>query len=118
MVSVVSQSIDVSRGQNEREEPKAKRRKVRRKTQKSRDLSQITKAFLIIILTFSICWVPRGIANIWTLLKDRKSVPLPLEIISTLLIFSTAAINPLVYGYYRTDMRNAFKVLIRDFPLP
>ena len=112
MVSEPTASRDASRDGKIRKERKP-RRNVARKTQKRKDLNQITKAFLIIVLTFSICWLPRGIANIWTLTNDRTSVPLPLEIVSTLLIFSTTAINPLVYGYYRMDMRNAFKMTIR-----
>ena len=88
------------------------RRKTTRNAQQNRDLNQITTAFLIIVLTFAICWIPRGIANIWTLIRGRSAIPLPLEIVSTLLIFTTAAANPLVYGYYRTDMRNAFKSII------
>ena len=109
MVSESSQSRNIGKGQKT-VKGQTPTPKVARKIQKSKDLNQITKAFLMIVLTFSVCWIPRGIANIWTLLKDRKSVPLSLEITSTLLIFSTAAFNPLVYGYYRTDMRNALKV--------
>lgn len=80
-----------------------------RKLQQTKDLNQITVAFLIIVLTFAVCWIPRGVANIWTLLRGRSSVPLALEIVSTLLIFTTPAADPVVYGYYRTDMRNAFR---------
>eukprot|EP00794_Sanderia_malayensis_P020575 gene20575-22599_t len=80
--------------------------------QNSNRLSQVTKAFLIIVITFLICWIPRGIANIWAVSKERSSVPLQLEVYSTLLIFSTSALNPIVYGFCRADFRRAFKQVV------
>ena len=78
----------------------------------NKQLSQVTKAFLVVVITFAICWIPRGIANIWATIKGRPNVPIQLEIISTILIFMISALNPIVYGACNRDFRRTIKKII------
>ena len=88
---------------------KSSSRKSKRRTAME---NRVTKTLLAVALAFVICWIPRGIANLWALFKNREAVPRALEYASTAFVFLNSAVNPLLYGAFHRDFGKAFKAIL------
>lgn len=73
---------------------------------------RVTKMLLAVVMAFVVCWIPRGIANLWAIFKGREAVPRALEYSSTVFVFFNAAVNPVLYGAFHQDFQRAFRRII------
>ena len=73
---------------------------------------RVTRSLLAVGFCFALCWLPRGVANLWAVFISRKAVPRVLEFVSTAFIFANSAVNPVLYAALHQEFRRAFKRLL------
>ena len=62
--------------------------------------AKITKTFVVVVLAFVMCWVPTGIIEIMNIVNRYHNVvkvPVFAIFLQTIFIFTSSAINPLIY---------------------
>ena len=74
--------------------------------------NRVTKTLLAVALAFVVCWIPRGLANLWALFEGRQAVPRALEYASTTFVFFNSAVNPMLYGALHRDFGKAFRKIL------
>ena len=74
--------------------------------------ARVTKTVLAVAMAFVVCWIPRGVANLWALSVGRVAVPRALEYSSTVFVFLNAAVNPVLYGALHQEFKRAFKRIL------
>jgi hypothetical protein len=67
------------------------------------------KVFAVLIITFSVCWLPLIIINIIEALGFDKSVPTKLIEVSLFTLVGNSSIDPFIYSLYKTDFRKALR---------
>ena len=72
-----------------------------------------TLSCLLVVVTFVLCWLPRGFYYFFYLVSQPKLVtPLLRKMSVTFLLFQSST-NPLIYSFYRREFRQAVKTLIK-----
>ncbi|XP_031556398.1 tyramine receptor Ser-2-like [Actinia tenebrosa] len=67
------------------------------------------KVFAVLMITFSVCWLPLIVINIIEALGFQKSVPEKLIVVSLYTLVGNSLIDPFIYSLYKTDFRRAFR---------
>ena len=67
------------------------------------------KVFALLMITFSVCWLPLIVINIIEALGFRKSVPQKLIVVSLYTLVGNSLIDPFIYSLYKADFRRAFR---------
>ena len=79
--------------------------------------AKITKTLVIVVVGFVLCWLPTGIIegmNVITLDIDNPSFKVPTFVIflQTIFIFTSSAINPLIYTFTNRRFRRDYIALL------
>ena len=61
---------------------------------------------------FFICWCPYVCTQTWFIWSGSDSIPYGLDYISTLLIFTSCAVNPIVFMSLNKEFRRALKLML------
>lgn len=67
------------------------------------------KVFAVLMITFSVCWLPLIVINIIEALGFKKSVPQKLIVVSLYTLVGNSLIDPFIYSLYKADFRKAFR---------
>lgn len=67
------------------------------------------KVFAVLIVTFSVCWLPLIIINIIEALGFASSVPNKLKEVSLFTLVGNSLIDPFIYSLYKSDFRRALR---------
>ncbi|XP_019621612.1 PREDICTED: probable G-protein coupled receptor No9 [Branchiostoma belcheri] len=84
----------------------AKKRKARE------DDIKLTKSFVVVILVFTICWLPFCVTMFWSVFSPTP-VPRLVDMAALMLGYSNSCWNPIIYGVMNSKFRAAFKELLR-----
>lgn len=74
-----------------------------------RNEMRLTTSFLVVIMTFVICWLPYCVAMFWSLLRP---VPRAFDITTLLLGYFNSCCNPIIYGILNKNFRKGYKALL------
>lgn len=87
--------------------------KTRKNTKQYLQLSKGTLSCVLVVITFVVCWLPRGFYYFFYLINQPELVtPLLRKMSVTFLLFQSST-NPLIYSFYRREFRQAIKTLIK-----
>ena len=75
---------------------------------------KITKTLVVVIGAYLVCFLPAAAVNLVEMLRPNYKIPLWIDIISMVLVFSNHANNPLIYGVFNKQYRRAFKEVALD----
>jgi len=67
------------------------------------------KVFALVGLTFAVCWLPLIIINIFSVFGYPDLVPMAFLDASLYSLVGNALADPLIYSFYKSDYRRAFK---------
>ena len=100
--------------QNERERTEQGRRAVWRATYETRKRRKGTRACVLVVFMFVLCWLPRIVYNLSYVIKPPGlASPLFLRL-AFLSLYLQSSTNPFIYSFYRSEFRRAaFKLLSR-----
>lgn len=88
----------------------------RTQEQNKRKISERSKlvcSLLVVVVAYFLCTTPFSVTKlIKVIAMDRDSIPRGINLVATLLGYVASAINPLIYGIFRRDFRNAYKHLL------
>ncbi|XP_078681702.1 putative G-protein coupled receptor No18 [Branchiostoma floridae x Branchiostoma belcheri] len=88
-----------------RKHEEAKKRKARE------DDIKLTKSFVVVILVFTICWLPFCVTMFWSVFSPTP-VPRLVDMAALMLGYSNSCWNPIIYGVMNSKFRAAFKELL------
>ena len=88
-----------------------KRRKMREKAQKTRKEIKVTKIMFMGVIAYAVCWLPAFMTTVLFLTGAKKPTPTQLYTIVTLVELKMA-INPLIYGVWNNQFRQAIGALL------
>ncbi|KAK3730746.1 hypothetical protein QZH41_007125 [Actinostola sp. cb2023] len=72
---------------------------------------RITKTLIIIIVAYLVCFIPPAVANLIEMGLPNYRIPFWVDVISMNLVFTNHANNPVIYGFFNRQYRQAFKEL-------
>lgn len=81
--------------------------KERRKTNRERDDSRLTKLMLLIFLCFLFCFLPLMLVNVF---DDKIRFPV-LNVLASILAWASSVINPFIYAASNRQYRSAYSKL-------
>ncbi|XP_072034533.1 melatonin receptor type 1B-like [Amphiura filiformis] len=70
---------------------------------------RMTKLMVLIFSLIMICWTPFCIVHFF---KKDYDVPVPLERLAVMLVYSNSSFNPYIYAWLNSNFRNAYKVIL------
>ena len=76
---------------------------------------KITKTLLVVIAAYVVSFAPAVIVNFMKIGLPTFKIPLWIEILFQVLLFSNHANNPIIYGALNKQYRKAFKDIFRNF---
>lgn len=86
---------------------------IERNRKKVSERSKIVWSLLVVVLAYFICTTPFSVTKlIKVIVNDKNFIPGPINLTASLLGYVASAINPLIYGIFRRDFRNAYKQLL------
>ena len=75
---------------------------------------KITKTLFVVIAAYVVCFAPAAIVNLLKMVIPTFKIPLWIDILFTILVFSNHANNPIIYGALNKQYRKAFKDIFKD----
>ncbi|XP_046848328.1 melanopsin-B-like [Xenia sp. Carnegie-2017] len=73
---------------------------------------QVTSSLLLVATAFAIFWLPRGLVNFIAIVNRRDSIPRAAEYTTTVFIFMSSFINPIIYAFFQRQYKEAFKEIL------
>ena len=70
---------------------------------------RMTKLMMLIFLLLIICWTPFCLVHFF---KKDYNVPVPLERLAVMLVYSNSSFNPYIYAWLNSNFRRAYKVIL------
>ena len=75
--------------------------------------SRVTASLLLVAAAFAIFWLPRGLVNLSAVIVGRESVPKAVEYLTSVFIFMSSFVNPLIYALFHYEYNKAFRQILR-----
>lgn len=75
---------------------------------------KITKTLAVVIGAYLICFIPAATINLIEMVNPSFKIPLWIDILSMILVFSNHANNPIIYGALNKQYRKAFRDIFRN----
>ncbi|XP_035691799.1 D(2) dopamine receptor-like [Branchiostoma floridae] len=73
---------------------------------------KLTKSFVVVIVVFTLCWLPFCVAMFWSVFSPTP-VPRLVDMATLMLGYSNSCWNPIIYGVMNKKFRAVFKELLR-----
>ncbi|XP_076314324.1 G-protein coupled receptor moody-like [Tachypleus tridentatus] len=102
---VLKRSANRIRGHSNAE---TKEQKKDRDAKKRKEEWRVTRMVLIIFCSFLVCYLPITIVKV----ADKQAKYPTLHILGYILIYSSASINPVIYGVFNKQYRQAYKTVL------
>lgn len=75
--------------------------------------SRAIRSLVIVAVAYFVCFTPFSVTKLIKVISDSNdSVPGYINLTSSLIAYCSSAVNPLIYGIFRSDFRLAYKLLI------
>ena len=76
---------------------------------------QVVKVFIVVVITFAVCWIPIHIVMILRALSMWANTPplITIQIISHVLAYTNSCLNPIIYGFLYKPFRLGLKISVR-----
>ena len=74
--------------------------------------SRVTQSLLLVAAAFAIFWLPRGLVNFSAVIIGRDSVPKAIEYLSSVFIFMSSFVNPIIYALFHYEYNKAFRRIL------
>ena len=74
--------------------------------------AKITKMLFVTLVAFLVCWTPAIITDIFDAFHGQYSLPRQVYFWQIVLYASSSAINPIIYGFMRRELRMAYKEVL------
>ncbi|XP_028409890.1 G-protein coupled receptor 161-like [Dendronephthya gigantea] len=75
--------------------------------------SRVTTSLLMVAAAFAIFWLPRGLVNFSAVVSGRDSVPTAVEYLTSVFIFMSSFVNPIIYALFHYEYNKAFRKILR-----
>ncbi|CAH1252990.1 DRD2 [Branchiostoma lanceolatum] len=73
---------------------------------------KLTKSFVVVIVVFTICWLPFCVTMFWSVFSPTP-VPRLVDMATLMLGYSNSCWNPIIYGVMNNKFRAVFKEILR-----
>lgn len=74
--------------------------------------AKITKMLFVTLVAFLVCWTPAIITDVFEAFYGQYSLPLQVYFWQIVLYASSSAVNPIIYGFMRRELRMAYKQVL------
>lgn len=71
--------------------------------------AKITKMLFVTLLAFLVCWTPAIITDVFEAFYGQYSLPRQVYFWQIVIYASSSAVNPVIYGFMRRELRTAYK---------
>ena len=86
----------------------------REKSKENAISTRIVWSLLVVVFAYFICTTPFSLTKLIKVIATRENfIPGPINLTASLLGYVASAINPLIYGIFRRDFRQAYKRLFQ-----
>ena len=77
--------------------------------------ARVTKTLVIVVIGFVVCWAPTGITQAMDITKPihKTKVPAFLILLQTIFMFTSSAINPLIYIFTNRTFKREYVMFLR-----
>nr|CAB3220197.1 adenosine receptor A2a [Phallusia mammillata] len=89
-------------------------RKMKRKSQLLRREFRAARSLFTVVGVFALCWLPLHVINCVTLFCPTCYTPAWLKDFAILLSHANSLVNPIIYAFNLTDMKQAFQTIIKE----
>ena len=73
-------------------------------------------SLLIVIIMYFVCMTPFSLTKLYKVAaQNEKSLPGYLNLMASIIGYLSSAVNPLIYGIFRKDFRQAYRLMFRKF---
>ena len=81
--------------------------------------AKVSKTLVTVVVGFAVCWAPTGINQAMDVTKPihKNKVPVFLIFLQTILIFTSSAINPLIYTFTNRRFKQEYMMFLRTLTL-
>lgn len=76
------------------------------------DEARITRMLFVTLIAFLVCWTPAVCTDVYEALWGQYSLPRQLYFWQLVLLVSNSAVNPVIYGLMRREVRKAYKDIL------
>lgn len=74
--------------------------------------AKITKMLFVTLVAFLVCWTPAIITDIFEAFYGQYSLPRQVYFWQIIIFASSSAVNPIIYGFMRQEIRTAYKEVL------
>ena len=74
--------------------------------------AKITKMLFVTLVTFLVCWSPAIITDVFEAFYGQHSLPRQVYFWQIIIFASSSAVNPIIYGFMRQEIRMAYKEVL------
>jgi hypothetical protein len=85
----------------------------RKKIKQQSASAKAVRSLLIVVLAYFICMTPFSVTKLIKVTVVEPILPGFVNVTSSIFAFASSVVNPLIYGIFRRDFRQAFKNMIR-----
>lgn len=76
------------------------------------DEARITRMLFVTLIAFLVCWTPVICTDVYEALSGPRSLPRQVYFWQVVLLASNSAVNPIIYGLMRRELRMAYKDIL------
>jgi len=73
---------------------------------------KITKMLFVTLVAFLVCWTPAIITDLYEAFYGQHSFPRQVYFWQIIIFASSSAVNPIIYGFMRQELRMAYKEVL------
>lgn len=74
--------------------------------------AKITKMLFVTLIAFLVCWTPAICTDVYEALSGQYSLPRQVYFWQVSFLASSSAVNPIIYGFMRRELRMAYKDIL------
>ena len=71
--------------------------------------AKITKMLFVTLVAFIVCWTPAIVTDVFEAFYGQYSLPRQVYFWQIIMFASSSAVNPIIYGFMRQELRTAYK---------
>ena len=79
--------------------------------------AKVTKTLALVMVSFSLCWLPVGIMDYIVAARGEPTLPRKLHLTTGFLAYLSSAVNPFIYGATNRRFRREYKTILKKISL-